>query len=218
MAEKEDVIIFLEEVRNHLYGDLENFKRLCEEAEVKEGSNPSSGLKTTSQTTFPPNFKYQEQKESLLYRSTIPHILSVFSTIDLIGFLIGNLPVTPTKIEENFNMFFSECIPKIDIKYLTFFYRNGMAHTFFPKKKFGISAHSLNEDTLFLIEKETIVLNASYLIKIFKIQLDLLLMDTSLINNMQEQFIKLENHDNGKITGKIDLESFKEELKNRIIK
>jgi hypothetical protein len=215
MAEKEDVIIFLEEVRNHLYGDLENFKKLCEEAELKEGSNLSCGLTTTSQTTLSPNFKYQEQKESLIYRSTIPHILSVFSTIDLIGFLIGNLPVKPTKIEENFNMFFSDCIPKIDIKHLTFFYRNGMAHTFFPKKRFGISAHSSNKDNLFLVEGETIVLNANYLIDLTKKRVDIILKDLTLISNMEKQFKELENYDKNEIKKReMNLESFIKELKN----
>lgn len=214
MAEKEDVIIFLEEVRNYLYGDLENFKRLCEEAEEKEASNPACGLTTTLQTTLSPNFDYQGLKEALFYRSTIPHILSVFSTIDLVGFLLSNRSVIPVKIEDNFKLFFLESISERYIKFLTFFYRNGMSHTFFPKKRFGISAHSSNKDTLFLIEKETIVLNVSYLIKITKIQLDLILMNTSLINNMQKQFVELENYDNKK-TNDIETENFKNELKNQ---
>ena len=218
MAKKEDVVIFLEEVRNYLYGDLENFKRLCEEAEEKEVSNPAFGLTTTINTTLSPNFNYQEQKQALFYRSTIPHILSVFSTIDLVGFLLGNSSVVKSNIEEKFKLFFSDKVSDKEISYLTFFYRNGMSHTFYPKKRFGISAHSSNEDNLFFIKNDIIILNANFLIKIFKIQLDLLLMDISLINNMQEQFIKLEDHDNSKIKGKIDLESFKEELKNRIMK
>ena len=218
MVEKEDVIIFLEEVRNHLYGDLENFKKLCEEAEVKEGSNPSNGLTTTSQTTLSPNFRYQEQKESLFYRSTIPHILSVFSTIDLLGFLLGNSSVKNSILEEKFNTFFSNILTDKEISCLTFFYRNGMSHTFFPKKRFGISAHSSNKDNLFFVDCETIVLNANYLIKITKERLDLILRDKSLINKLQNQFKKLEIHDDNKIKGKIDLESFKEELKSNNIK
>ena len=217
MAEKEDVIIFLEEVRNHLYGDLENFKKLCEEAEVKEGSNSSNGLTTNPQTTLSPNFKYQEQKESLFYRSTIPHILSVFSTIDLVGFLLGNSSVGNSKIEEKFNAFFSNNLTDKEISYLTFFYRNGMAHTFFPKNRFGISAHSLKEDTLFSVNGEIIDLNANYLIKITKERLDLILKDEALINDLQNQFIRLKEHDDKEIANrKIDFDNLKKQLNKTI--
>ena len=215
MAEKEDVIIFLEEVRNHLYGDLENFTRLCEEAEVKEGSNPSCGLTTTSQTTLSPNFKYQEQKESLFYRSTIPHILSVFSTIDLVGFLLGNSSVRSSKLDEKFTTFFCNTLNDKEISCLTLFYRNGMSHTFFPKKRFGISAHSSNKDNLFLVEGETIVLNANYLIDLTKKRVDIILKDLTLISNMEKQFKELENYDKNEIKKReMNLESFIKELKN----
>lgn len=218
MKKNEEAIIFLEGVRKHLYGDLENFERICEEAEMKEASNISCSPTTTSQTTLAPDFIYSKTEKNLFYRSTIPHILSVFSTIDLVGFLLGDWSVVPTKTEDNFNKFFSNDITELNVKYLTFFYRNGMTHTFYPKKKFGISAQSSNDDYLFLMENDTVVLNANYLIKITKKRLNLILKDASLIDNIKNQFIKLEEHDNTKITGKMDLEAFKKELKNRHIK
>jgi len=89
-----------------------------------------------------------------------------------------------------------------------------MAHTFFPKNKFGIKAHSTNpKNKLFFLENDTIVLNANYLIELTRQRLEDALYDKTLYNNLKEQFLKLEENDNKKIKGlQPDIETFKKGL------
>jgi len=223
MNNKVEVIVFLEKVRTFLYGDLSNFEKLCKEAEEQENvkekkmiiaaenSNITDTTTTTIQTTLFPNSFQNLESETLFFRSTIPHALAVLSVADLVGFLLGDLPVSPTNTVENLKKFFPDGITEAEIKYLNFFYRNGMVHTFFPKNKFGIKAHSSNpKNTLFFPENDIIVLNANYLIELTQQSLEILFNDKTKYNNMKNQFLKLENHDNRRINQlQPDIDTFK---------
>lgn len=230
-------MIFLDGVKAYLYGDLSNFDRLCKEAEEREEEerkkvstsqskkgnvnytnsfdpNIPNTSTTSKQTTSLPNSVDSLDKETIFFRSTIPHILTVLSTNDLVGFLLGDLPVSPTNTVENLKKFFSDSIKEFEIKYLNFFYRHGMVHTFFPKNKFGINAHSSNpKNTLFFSENDTIVLNANYLIELTKQRLEVVLSDKTKYDNMKNQFLKLVDYDNVKIKKlQPDIETFKKWL------
>lgn len=212
MNEQPEVLMFLFAVRDSLYGDLENFDRLCKEAEKKEkGSEVDSDkiesnelvyitpITTTPQTTSSGNVsKSGSIGEIKYYRSTIPHMMAVFSTIDLVGFLLGTSEVKPDSeiyITNFFNFLDIETHQKyleLDIyKKLALIYRSGMAHSFFPKKKYGISADSKNPDELFYFNNDIEVLNAKYLIKITKQTLNNVLSNSSLFKNMEDQFQKI---------------------------
>lgn len=214
MKNKNDVITFLNAVKDSLYGDLENFDRLCKEAEEQEKYLKVDSDKieshvtprtTTTQTTSSGNFSKSGSIEEIKYRSTIPHMMAVFSTIDLVGFLLGN-----SKVKANSEIFITKFFEMLDIetyksykeqdiyKKLALIYRNGMAHSFFPKKKYGISADSRNPDILFYLDKDIEVLNAQYLIKLTKEVLENVLSKDSLIENMQFQFKELLKHDESK--------------------
>jgi hypothetical protein len=229
---KEEVLIFLEGVKTHLHGDLANFNRLCVEAEELEKLSDSEvnidGLKsssstdqivanastTTKQTTLSPNFNNNLNKEPKIFRSTIPHTIIALSIADLVGFLLGKLPVTPTYTFGNLKIFFSNELSDSEINFLTFFYRHGMVHTFFPKQRFGIKAHSSNpKNKLFFLEKDIIVLNANCLIEIIKKRFEIILSDRDLQPNMDGQFIKLKEHDIKRIKDlQLDIEGFKKSL------
>jgi hypothetical protein len=180
--------------------------------------SPITTSSTTIQTTQPPGLTFSQFKDLNIYRSTIPHILTILGTNDLVGYLLGDWELRPTPTKRNMKKFFSHLTKpsETDIDYLTFFYRHGMAHTYFPKKKLGIKAHITNpKNELFFVENEIIILNANYLIELTKARLELILADTSLITNMKTQFQKLIDFDNSEMTRmRIDLETFKSSLPN----
>ena len=116
MDNQPEVISFLEGIKNCLYGDLENFYRLCREAEEKEAaqkSNPNNNdeneeLKSITITTQTTSSKFSSNScsSNLIPRSTIPHVLAVFSVIDTLGFLLGELEAKNSEIEKNIKQFF----------------------------------------------------------------------------------------------------------------
>lgn len=145
MSSKEEVIIFLEGVKTYLYGDLTNFDRLCMEAEEREEGRNNSDitniLTTTDLTTYSPNSVDNSEETTLFPRSTVPHALALFATIDLIGSLIRDpnikLKSKNPSNKDNMTLFFGSLLNKNEIECLCFIYRNGLAHSFFPKKRWG---------------------------------------------------------------------------------
>jgi hypothetical protein len=74
----------------YLEGDLKKFEKLCEEAEKaeKERSKESEENGDSIQTTmYPGSFEFI-YGEPIVARSTIPHTLTLFATIDILGFLL----------------------------------------------------------------------------------------------------------------------------------
>lgn len=197
-------------------GGLQDSRTVPQYYTASNSANSSPLPSTTSQTTKNPTFDYSIFEDPNIYRSTIPHILTVLATNDLVGFLLGDWGTTPTPTTKNMKKFFSHVNDpsEADVTFLTFFYRHGMAHSYFPKKKLGIKAHSTNPPKkLFFLEEGIIVLNADYLIELTKERLEGVLKDTSLIPNMKIQFEKLEAHDTSKMSSMgIDLETFKNGL------
>ncbi len=247
MSTQEDVVIFLENLKTYLYGDLALFEKLCNEAEIAECSQKDSQSKvrsneisigdilchesnsstpitssmgvttttTTTQTTQASGSEFSLKSNPIVFRSTIPHILSIFSTIDLVGFLLSKLKVKPAQTLKRVKEFFknNSSISENDIELLILYYRHGMSHTYFPKKQLGIKAHSTNpKDELFFLEKDMIVLNANYLIELTRTKLESVLNDSSLTANMRMQFQKLIEHDNSNIAG-LNIDSFKLSLR-----
>jgi len=250
MDSKEEVIVFLEGLKNYLFGDLVLFEKLCSDAEEEEkkrisekeqksehqqditigslsdaigsplnytsSQSPITTSSTGIQTTQAPGLTLPLYKDSTIYRSTIPHILSILGTNDLVGYLLGDWELSPPPTKRNMKKFFSHIAKpsETDIDYLTFFYRHGMSHTYFPKKQLGIKAHSTNPiNELFFVENDVIILNANFLIELTKSRLESILSDDSLISNMKTQFQKLITFDNLKMTSDgFDLARFKSTL------
>ena len=192
---------------------------ICDTSNVKPPITSSAVVTTTTtttETTKSPDHEYVLENRSMIFRSTIPHVLSIFATIDLVGFLLGELnPNVPTTAK-NIEMFFKGFTKpsENDVKLLTILFRHGMSHTYFPKKQLGVKAHSSNpENELFFVENDVIVLNVNHLIQLTKNKLESVLKDTSLIANMKKQFQKLINHENSNIAKLgFDFDSFKNSL------
>ena len=127
------------------------------------------------------------------FRSTIPHALAVLATMDILGFLIGQEPnADPT--EKNIKLLLNGVITDPQQLYcLVFIYRHGMAHSFFPKEKISIAAHSsLSGKDLFYVDSNaTVTLNVNTLIELMKTKFDAILSNTTIHANVEAQFDKL---------------------------
>lgn len=179
---------------------------------------------TTSQTTAVPSFQASNHNqpnevtptqtaafenilsEKTFFRSTIPHSLVVLATVDLLGALLRSGDVfkdTTYNMREflvpyNFN--------EDQLKLLIKFYRHGMAHSFFPKHRFGISYHSSNETKGLYFEDDGLIsLNLNYLIKITKERFEYILQNETLHAGMEKQFNILINSDKDYLEKNIDI-------------
>jgi hypothetical protein len=148
-----NVYRFLNDQYQYLTGDLKTFHKVCEDIENQEtqqGINsyatcslfqPNSISSTTStETTRNP----ADNKK--LYRLTIPITLSLFATIDSVGFLSGDNE-NADATEKNFKEFFKQSPISVsikDVELINYIYRQGLSHIYFPKLNLGISYHSKN--------------------------------------------------------------------------
>jgi hypothetical protein len=92
-----------------------------------------------------------------------------------------------------------------------------MSHSFFPKERIAIAAHSSLEgqDLFFLDNNGIITLNLNSLISIFKRKLEKILSDKTIEPNIESQFDELIKKDKTKLTKKdIDLSRIASGLKS----
>lgn len=174
-----DVYGYISQLEIYLKGDLDQFHKICKEVEKKEqddllssSSTPItsslSGSTLTTETTRNPDNPYSYFPR--YFRTTIPHTLTLFSTIDFIGYLSGvNENVGSTF--KNFTEFFKQSsitVNNDEIELLSQVYRNGLGHIYFPKLNLGISYHSSNPvgKLFFRDSLNTIVLNVNHLEKL----------------------------------------------------
>ena len=156
-----DIHMYLADMYRYLSGDLVEFHKLCKLAEIKEqaidsvysrGSmyRESSGTLTRiSETTkYPGNVQAPVNPNSKkdIFRLTIPVTLSLFATIDCVGFLSGTNN-NPSNTNENFRQFFRQSnipVTDNDSDFINRIYRQGLTHVYFPKLGLGIAYHSNN--------------------------------------------------------------------------
>jgi len=162
-----EVSKYLSNMITYIKGDLEEFKQLCKRVEDKEKRNESSSKElirdaptfiTSSRLDYTQaqeaknNSIENSTKPSLIkqekfFRITIPITITLFSVVDVLGFLIGSHS-KECETDKNFRAFFSRSAITVDqeeIEILNFIYRQGLVHVYFPKLSAGISYHSNNE-------------------------------------------------------------------------
>ncbi len=106
----------------------------------------------------------------------IPMSLMLFSCMDVLGYLsrsIGGYRDSEDNLKEFYNNVpsFISSKKETNIKFLYQFYRNGMAHTFFPKVGMGISYLFFNNNLFYKFEykgERLLALNVRILIVHFK--------------------------------------------------
>ena len=187
-----DVYNYLTYLEHYLTGDLDTFHKICEDAEKNENiptsaitasnagsmyAEPQQTLSstTTTQTTMFPGdtpFQYSSIVDSRQdnFRLTIPITLTLFATVDCIGYLSG-ANSDPQKTNENFKEFFKQSnipVTEPETVFLNQVFRQGLTHVYFPKLGLGISYHSTNpfEKLFFKDHNGNLILNVNRLEKI----------------------------------------------------
>lgn len=183
---------YLYNLREYLNGDLNQFRKLCEDIERKE-------TVISYQTTSHPddlfkNLPSNSQRAIVYYRLTIPMALSLFSIIDSLGYLSGSnddFKLTYKNFKEFFNK--SEYpISENESDFINRNYRQGLSHTYFPKAGLGISYHSKNPiDKIIFIRESCLTLNVNVLEKIVLDTFDTIFNDVSLYPYMEVKFMDL---------------------------
>lgn len=212
---------YITHLEKYLKGDLEQFHKICRDVEMEEGSSfgnsstsgrsfdtssfsppeTTSTTTTTETTRFPDDFYtgslFRESipDERIFFRSTIPHTLTLFSTIDVLGYLSGSNN-DPLKTFKNFEEFFKLSdtpISEIEIKVLNLIFRQGLVHVYFPKLNLGISYHSSNPLNKLFIQDvyETVILNVNCLERIVINTLDSIKIKSELFEEMERKYIRM---------------------------
>jgi hypothetical protein len=200
-----NVYRFLSEQYEYLTGDLDVFHKICEEAENREkqksianspitsSASPTTIVSstTTTETTRNP------ADNTKIYRLTIPVTLSLFATIDSVGFLSGEIP-KPNETEKNFKEFFKQSPISVlvkDVELINFVFRQGLSHIYFPKLNLGISYHSKNpaEKLIFKDTNGYLTLNVNMLEKIVIETFELIKEKKELYNEMEKKYNDLIN-------------------------
>lgn len=181
-------------LQKYLLGDLSKFDELSVAAEKQELSdakavNRAKRLMPTT-TLNPATFEFHHNK-FIISRSTIPHSQSLFSTIDILGYLICT-GSDYTRTNKNFTAFFNKTLhlKPNELEVLVFIYRHGITHSYFPILNTGIAYHTLNESkTMFYKdERGDLVLNVKYLKKSVISGLEQIIADQTLYSNMENQY------------------------------
>lgn len=223
-----NAVSYLKNLRKYFEGDFATFKTVCNGIEEKEraqtintptthdtssmDSGNSSGSSGTSGNYDQNLITYTETPVE--YRLTIPVTLTIFSVIDIVGWLVGNHSINSngtTSTDTNFKSFFeyytnktAETVPEEDIKMLNRLFRQGVVHRYFPKEKLGVDYHSSNEDKpLFFVPNDSKVrlsLNVNQLYKVVSETLSRLENDPTLAQKDQrlQQLIEAGHYNNDK--------------------
>lgn len=187
-------LIFLQK---YFLGDLGKFRQLCSEAEIEENVFASSASSNTNTTTVitttrnPYSFDFMFGAP-VIARSTIPHTATLFSIIDILGFL-ARTGTDYSNTTLNFKSFFND--PSIqlttaELPVLIKVYRHGMTHSYFPKLNMEISYHSSNPNGAMFFKNSygDVVLNVNRLVLVVTTRLDHIINDVSLYPNMDVQY------------------------------
>ena len=198
-----DIYLYLKATENYLKGDLREIKKLCKRAEKKEAKlNIIKGV-TISGYALPPSSVTTQTTSSTLYsntihRITIPISLSLFATIDYLGYIVGANSI-PLATGKNFWEFFIYAnklgfsVTNDQSNLLNSVFRQGLTHVYFPKLSVGISYHSTNPSgKLFYKEiSGTLVLNINELEIIVMTVLKKILKDSKLYPAMETKYQSL---------------------------
>ena len=180
---------FLAYINKYLSGDLRTFKKLCDEFEEKEKQ-----LEEAKRSHGTSGYgDLVEENITASFRMTQPITLSLFATLDVLGYLTG--PHKATDNTKNMTNFFdyyvaNNQIDQDELNLIINVFRHGITHNFFPKLDVGISYHSKHEHErlFFLLEEsgnKTLTLNVN---KLKRLVVDRLSEVIAELEKMNEPF------------------------------
>lgn len=198
-------------MHHFLSGDLVEFHKLCLLAEIKDQAIDSASSRgsmygesfatsSISSTTTIETTKYSDDEQPPLnlllkkdaFRLTIPVTLSLFATIDCLGFLSGTNNEA-LKTNENFRQFFRQSdipVTDNDSDFINRIYRQGLTHVYFPKLGLGIAYHSKNPmaKLIFRDNHGSLILNINRLEEIVISTFEKIKNDERLYSEMDRKY------------------------------
>lgn len=198
-----DVYGFLQNQYEYLVGDLKIFHKICREVEIEQDNFNCCSSQITSSASQPIPISSTLTTETTsnpgenlkLYRLTIPITLSLFATIDSVGFLSGKNS-NPNNTEQNFREFFKQSAiivtPK-DVELINYIFRQGLSHIYFPKLNLGISYHSENPNDKIIFKSINgyLTLNVNVLEKIVIKTFETIKEKSELYHEMETKYKNL---------------------------
>jgi len=193
-----EVFKYLSSLRIYFEGDLATFENVAFQIESVE--RPSLDDFNMGSMFDPKMFAQYNQSltaegNERFFRLTVPLALSLFSIVDLLGYLISK-ENKHTDTEKNFKSFFQKSAIKVSEKeaeVINRIFRQGLAHVYFPKLGLGVKYHSTNpEDKLFFkSSNHTIFLNVNRLKEIVLQTFRTVIEDATLYKNMEVKYQQL---------------------------
>lgn len=196
--ERFEVLKYLNSLRIYFEGDLEMFEKVAFEIEAVE--RPLLNEFNTGSMFDPKVFSEYNQRikaegNERFFRLTVPLALSLFSVVDLVGFLISKVNLHK-QTEENFKSFFRKSVIQVsdeEVIMINRIFRQGLAHTYFPKLGLGVKYHSTNPENklFFKSNNDSIFLNVNKLKDIVLSTFKMIVDDVSLYQIMEEKYQQL---------------------------
>lgn len=158
---------FVEKTTEIILADLDNLQNIADEANAAVST-------VTIQTTRRPDDEYFEFNETIdESRCTIPIVMVCFSAVDMIGQWLKEY--ADDDFGSSAHCFFDQLSRKDDLKRPTSqnkikeFIRNGVMHSFFAKKGYGITYPTFDSNSLFTDNVDTgTTLDARYLLQVVR--------------------------------------------------
>ena len=187
---------YLRNLQDYFLGDIREFEKLCTQIELEEMERAPNFNKGSM---YDPRL-YEEfhrnksiNSSDRFFRLTIPITLSLFSAVDVIGFLISEN--RPGETEKNFISFFDKSARplKVDeVILLNRIFRQGLTHVYFPKLNFGVKFHSTNPTgKLFFKNKDEMVFLNVNLLKDIVVSTVQTIVDNALYLTMERKYREL---------------------------
>ncbi len=212
-----DVYNYLNYLEKYLIGDLQSFRKICKDAEIEESCSKlaitssyidnnqileqiSTSTTTIQTTIYPTNIKenhsLQVGNNEAIFRLTIPITLTLFASVDYLGYLSGSNDKA-LDTYKNFYEFFKKStteVTKSEIDILNQIFRQGLTHVYFPKLGLGISYHSnnLSRKLFFRDINGTLILNVNKLEEIVIDTFNNIKQNASLYTLMETRYHNLQ--------------------------
>lgn len=187
-----EVYKYLNSLQKYFKGDIAEFENLAWSIESRERIDLDMGSLFDPAIYDAANQNLNAENNEQHFRLTIPMTLSLFSVVDLMGYLIDQNN-KPTETEKNFRSFFSLSkfpLAESEIKIIVGIFRHGLAHVYFPKLNFGVKFHSTNpENKLFFKNTKGIIfLNVNMLSTIVQNIFDEIAGNSALYQIMEQKY------------------------------
>lgn len=196
-----EVYKYLNSLQKYFNGDIAEFENLAMSIESRERLDLDMGSMFDPAAYDAANQNLDVRNNEQHFRLTIPITLTIFSVVDLIGYLI-DINNKPQDTKKNFHSFFKLSkfqLTETEVEIIVNIFRHGLAHVYFPKLNLGVKFHSTNpRDKIFFKNSIGVIfLNVNILKSIVQNVFDQIINSSSFYQIMEKKYqIMLSDYEN----------------------